>query len=435
MEFFTFVLTLSLLIGRIKCVDNNTGAEEEKHAEVDTKSLDFDNLNSIFNALKAYGPTKKPSDQKRAKQFTCTTVLAEGEINNITWLRNGQKLEFPYNFTANDRRIRVQYNEEKNKHHGEKILLEKYLGGLIAEMQKDSKAKKMNIYPVVILYSLYIPCSMGNHTCAKRLVNDRRIRKPKYSLVVGYSEYYIYQMRNLNPKNLTIKNIQDSFDTLRDGAIDVYYMSRSFGNQLSFMVLLDTNSTIFQTNLYGCLIRQPLAYCCSVNMNKKIPDAVDNVPRIVTFTINSMVYECRAHLTNKRFLASEDRKKCFVEWIDKNIGPDCRKCASGQFGQQELISYTKSCFWQTWKFSQDFGALENKFTLDYPAWKHGQIPKIWRVTPARFRKENSLYCNNPSLRPDSFCTKTEPKKPDDSRQPKRMYRTNEGPYSVLRRHQ
>lgn len=430
MEFFTFVLTLSLLIGRIKSVDDKSGAEEEKHAEVNTKSLDPANLNSIFNALKAYGPTKKPSDQKNAMQFTCTTVLAEEEINDIAWLRNEQQLEFPDNFKTNDRRIRVQYNEEKNKHHGEKILLEKFLGGLIAEMQKDSKAKKMNTYPVVVLYSLYIPCSMSNHVCAERLANDRKTRETKYSLVIGYSEYFIYQQRHKNPKTLTIKNIQDSFDTLREGAIDVYYMVRDFSNQLSVMVLHDTFSDIFQTNLYSCLIRQPLAYCCSVNMDKKSPDAVDHVSRIVTFTINSMVYECQAHLTKTRFL-TQKVTKCFDKWIDTNIGPDCQTCASGSSGQHMLISNTKGCLRQTWEFSQYVGALENPGRLDNSNWKHGPIS--WTVTPADFRMNNPLYCYNRSLRPDSFCTQTE--KLDDSGPPKKMSKTNEGAYGARRRYQ
>lgn len=402
MEFFTFILTLSLLIGRIKCVDDNTGAEEEKRAEVDTKSLNLDNLNSIFNALEAYGPTKKPSNQSKARQFTSTTVLAEEEINNITWLRNGQKLEFPDDFKTDDRRIRVQYNERRGKHHGEKILLEKYLGKLIEEMKKDSKAKKMNTYPVVVLYSFYIPCSIGNHVCAQRLINDSKTRE--YSLVVGYSEYFIYQQWHNNSKNLTIKNIQDSFNTLREGAVAVYYMMQDFSGRFSVMVTQDNFSDIFQTNLYSCLIKQPLAYCCSANLNQDAANALADASRIVTFSINSMVYACKANLTITRFLAKE-LYTCYDTWIDNNIGPDCQTCASGSFGQKVLIDYTKSCFRQTWEFSQYVGALEDPRRLDNSNWKHGPIS--WIVTPACFRITNALHCYNRSLRPDSLCTKTE----------------------------
>ena len=211
-------------------------------------------------------------------------VLAEEEIRDIGWLRNGQQLEFPDNYKTNDRRIRVQYNEESNTVHGEKIILEKYLGELIEEMQKDSRAKKLNTYPVVILYSYYIPCSITSHVCAQRLADDRRSRETKYSLVVGYSEYYMYQPLHKNRKDLTIKNIQDSFDTLRKGAIAVCYMVRDFSKQLSVIVQQDTFSDIFQTNMYSCLMRQPLAYCCSANLDSGPANAVDNVKRVVNFS-------------------------------------------------------------------------------------------------------------------------------------------------------
>ena len=60
MEVFWFVFILSSLAGLIQCIDDPANDENEIHIEVDTSTLDVHNLNSIFNALKAYGPTKKP---------------------------------------------------------------------------------------------------------------------------------------------------------------------------------------------------------------------------------------------------------------------------------------------------------------------------------------------------------------------------------------
>ena len=397
MAFLTFVLAFTVLSGNII---GSIEADKVKNVEVNTQALDFDNLNSILNALKEYGPTKKPADQKAASQYTCTTVLSEEEVGDISWLRNG----FPDNFRTNDRRIRVQYNEESNKHHGEKIILEKYLGGLIAEMQRDSKANKLNIYPVVIMYSYYIPCSMINHVCAKRLADDKKSRETKYSLVLGYSDYYIYQMRHKNPKELTIKNIQDSFKTLRDGTIDVYYMIRDFSNQLSSIVLQDSMSDLIQTNLYNCLIKQPLAYCCSANLDKSGPEAVDDVSKVVTFSINSMIYHCREFISSTLFLAKKSRP-CFDKWMGVNIGPDCQKCASGHFGREDLLFFTNQCLNQAWEVSKYVGAPVVPNNLVHPSWENA--PNFWNVTPADFQMNNPLYCYNLTLRPDSFCTKTE----------------------------
>ena len=177
-------------------------------------------------------------------------------------------------------------------------------------MQTDSKANKLNIYQVVIMYSYYIPCSIIDHVCAKRLADDKMSRETKYSLVLGYSDYYIHQKRHKNPKDLTIKNIWDSFQTLRDGTIDVYHMTRGFRNQLSFIVLQDSMSDMIQTNLYTCLIKQPFAYCCSANLDKNAPEAVDDVSKFVTFSINSMIYHCREFISSTRFLV-QTLHQCF----------------------------------------------------------------------------------------------------------------------------
>ena len=427
MEVFWLVFILSSLAGLIQCIDDPARDGDEIKVEVDTSTLDIHNLNSIFNALKAYGPTKKPDDQKAASQYVSVIVLAEEEIRDIGWLRNGQQLEFPDNYKTNDRRIRVQYNEESNKVHGEKIILERYLGGLIEEMQRDSKAKRLNTYPVVILYSYYIPCSMTSHVCAQRLAYDKRNRETKYSLVVGYSEYYIYKKRHNNPKDLTIKNIQDSVDTLREGAIAVYYMVQDFSKQLFVIVQKDTFSDIFQTNLYDCLIKQPLTYSCSTNLDNDPQDAVDGVSRIVTFSINTMVYKCKSDLSNTQVL-TQKLKMCYDKWMDTNIGSDCKTSAGSMFGQLELIFY-KKCFSQTCAFSKFVGALKDWDHLDYPSWEHAPILSTWPVEPAEFLKNNALKCYDRSLRPDSFCTITENPQAGES-EPRERKRTREGEFVV-----
>ena len=82
MAFLTLVLAFTVLSGNII---GSIEADKVKNVEVNTQGLDFNNLNSILNALKEYGPTKKPADQKAANQYTCTTVLAEEEVGDISW--------------------------------------------------------------------------------------------------------------------------------------------------------------------------------------------------------------------------------------------------------------------------------------------------------------------------------------------------------------
>lgn len=399
MEFYTYMLPVFLFSFNIY---NIYGEEDVRDVAVDTRSLSKSNLHTILNELKRYGPTKKPKDQAAgADQYTCVTVLAEDEIQDISWLNYA----FPDTFTKDDRRIRVQYNENNNKDHGEKLLLERYLDKLIAEMQKDSREKKFNIYPIVVLYSFYIPCSMTNHVCAKRLADDKKSRKPTYSLILGYSGYYVYQQRHKNHKELTINNIKTSFKTLQEGAIQVYYMIRDFSNELSTIYLRNDVSDIFQTNLYDCLMNQPLAYCCSANLDETPEEAVDGVKRIVSFSINSLIYSCSEHVTRTRALVLK-LTKCFDNWLDANIGQDCQTCASGTFGRELLLRYTKLCTKQASQFSTYVGGLSNRYRLDDPSW-NVNAPLDWSYSPAAFTINNAIYCYNRNLRPDTFCTKTQ----------------------------
>ena len=99
MDFLKCVLVFTVFS---ETIIGNIEADEVKNVEVSTQALDVNNLNSILNALKKYGPTKKSADQKGANQYTCTTVLAEEEVVDISWLRNGHKLEFHDNFKTNE---------------------------------------------------------------------------------------------------------------------------------------------------------------------------------------------------------------------------------------------------------------------------------------------------------------------------------------------
>jgi len=159
---------LVLLLSLCVCSDKND--KNEKRNFVDVSKLDYHILSSLLKSLRTLGKEQKPPlpTTNKKVQYTCTLVVSEDELEQEAndWIKNKS---LPGNFKENNRRVRTQYNSEVGdvSQHGEKILLEKYLDGLIDNMQNDSRRKNYNVYPIVIMFSYFIPCSLTNHKCAE----------------------------------------------------------------------------------------------------------------------------------------------------------------------------------------------------------------------------------------------------------------------------
>lgn len=403
-------LLILLLILRIQSSDDESGYRYK----VDVRKVDFHARKRIFYLLKDLGENQRPPDKKNAKQFTCTVVLSEQNLPDTEqWFDNRA---FPDFITKNERRVKVQYNENGTNTHGEKIILEDFLDSLINNMQDDSKKEGHNEYPIVFMYSYNIPCSLIDHKCAELLANETRKRlktSREYSMIIGYRKSF-----GRRPE-LQKNNIEKAFKALVDGGIHVdrlVYTKKQgelgffVQTHISFDEVVKAKYT-FQTLMYECLLGQPTAYCCTAK-----PGNEEALHRIVTFFVNNMVSNCVDQLNRFKDFTENDRKvlkKCTLSFIKQNISGKCVWCSGpGGLGGRTTRFFVSNCLDQSVALANGLGKLKDPTNVEKPGWV-----MIWTESEIKGLSINSLEkvrkagpiqpCLNPSLSTASLCSDTE----------------------------
>ncbi|CAC5373811.1 unnamed protein product [Mytilus coruscus] len=362
---------------------------------VDTTKLNTRNVNLILNHIKGQGLSMKSIGDTKI-QFAVATVLAEEEIEMLIY--------------PNNKRVHVQFNENGQQDHGENIILEKYLDDLIKQMEEESTKNIYNSYPIVILFSWYLPCSMKSHTCAENLSKDNQ--KRGYSLIVGFNDFFTYDSNQFNRNkrhSLTFGNLEKSFDTFISSNIQIFHTVRYYDGSVSAEneKPMTRIHDIFQSNFYESLIQQPLAFCCGTNF----PNSVDlnAIDRIISFSINKMVFDClsKVDLTHKITDASKNLKQCFLDWIQENVSNnECGKCWNNK--KYTFQYFAEKSFNDAWYVSKYIGAPGPTYqNLDEKSWILWHSKSSY-ADPEYFLKsrKGGLQCFKRNLYPGTFCTKS-----------------------------
>lgn len=362
---------------------------------VDTSTLNTRNVNLIFDYLKRHGSSKKSIGETKI-QFAVATVLAEEEI---------KKLIYP-----NEQRVRVQFNENGQQDHGENIILNKHLDDLITQMKEDSTHNNYNSYPIVIIFSWYIPCSMKSHTCAANLSKDKQRRN--YSLIVGFNDFFTYNSSPFDKNrrhSRTTNNLEQSFQTIILSNIQIYHTVRYFNvlvpaeNEKSMTRIQD----IFQSNYFESLIQHPLAFCCGTNFPKSVN--INTIDRIISFSINKMVFDCLSKIDQSRKITdrSNNLKLCFLDWVKENVSNnECGTCwTNKKYTFQDFAKRSLNAAWYVSKYIGAPGPTDQN--LDGKNWIHWHRKSSY-ADPEYFLKsrKGGLQCSKRNLYPGSFCTKS-----------------------------
>lgn len=374
-------LFIPFVICLVKCINTNN-----------------ENAFDIMDVLKKHGLTKKPTEGKRPKQFVSVTVLSEDEYTNLSWIKAGT---FPESFR--NTRVKVQFNENDNKLHGEKIILDRHLNDLTNKMKEDCEIR---CAAVVCLFSWYIPCSLAANTCAEKLRKD--VNDKNYKLIIGFTEIY---WKTRDKSGSTLLNVKNSLNTLAHDNIDVFYLVNFYSGQISkqeqYMKPITSLRKILQSNLYDCIIQKPISFCCGSNYNKEFPGLTDlaQVEKITAFSINTMFYDCSAKI-GKTFVWKQslhkDLRACFSRWIQNNIGTnkDCENCWTKG---PPYHYYVEKCINR---------AFATSFLIGKPHDDEDQSLNIWdEINSQKNRNDllkppqKALRCIKGNLHPGTFCTK------------------------------
>lgn len=391
-------LVIPFVICLVKCIQTNNKSTLE-----------------ILDVLKKYGLTKNPPKKTNLKQFVSVTVLSEAEYTDLSWIKAGKFLE---SFT--ERRVVVQFNENKNTIHGEKIILDTYLEGLTREMKRDCKFR---CAAVVCLFSWYIPCSLANNQCAVKLKKD--VNSKKYKLIIGFTEVFWDTRGGRGP---TLSNLKESFKTLSHENIDVFYLVNFYSGQISkrgeYKEPITHLSEILQSNLYDCIIQKPVSFCCGSNYNETFPGLTDllQVEKITAFSINTMFYDCSSRIKLTKSLDKRMKKtfeltnslaktlnECFSGWIQNNIGAskNCKKCWTKSLTYHYFV---EKCINRAFATSLFIGKPHDDEDQSLNKWDDIKSPKNWNEFQKSYKKyikASKIKCFKENLHPGTFCTKTD----------------------------
>ncbi|CAC5362189.1 unnamed protein product [Mytilus coruscus] len=374
-----FVLLFTILLSQLYSIA--TVDEDIIMTPVLVKDLTPKLMTPIFEVMRCHGEAKrdkintenrnhnkdkpKPIKKPIFNQYLLITILSKEEIDQA---KNWGK-SFPEEFT-DDRRLIFLLNERSHgkeyynplrELHGEIIAIHfGEIERLMDDFRKNPKTKSK--YPIMLLYSHYIPCAhvqnLG-YSCSEELMNYAKGRIQEFIMLVAYT--------------ITYKNTdeQSSFNFMRNGGINAF-MHMANGEYIHKLKVytpssIDGIKKTFQGEAFDCIIASPPSRCCTGNQK--------NRAAITAYFINHVTYQCISKSNAARFFTELSRnqlKICLKKEIDKNIGDDCIQCSRKN---PESLNATKAFFELCFEKS-----IEDSQVLGKPR-SHNQYDPNWVPCP------------------------------------------------------
>ncbi|XP_052080221.1 uncharacterized protein LOC127718258 [Mytilus californianus] len=277
----------------------------------------------------------KPKRAFEYKQYLLITIMSDEEIREaILW---GGK--FPDEFKKNERLTfllnklnhgKEYYNPDRQLHGEVNAIHFGAIERLMNNFKSNPKTKYK--YPVMLLYSHYIPCAhvprLG-YSCSEELMNYAKGRIEEFRMIVAYTTCYKDTDEHHSFKFMTDSGIE-AFEHMVKGqythSLKVYSQNSIDGIQKSF-----------QGEAYDCIQNSPLSTCCTGKEQKRTA--------ITAYFINYVTYQCISKSKASRLFTELSRnqvKTCLKKELDKNIGDDCIKCSKKK--TKTHVELPKLCF-------------------------------------------------------------------------------------------
>ncbi|XP_052080176.1 uncharacterized protein LOC127718231 [Mytilus californianus] len=358
--FFTILLSQ---LHSIATVSKRKNRKATIQSQVSVRDFTPQLVTPIFEVMRRYGEAERDEVNKKIQnrnkktpifnQYLLITIVSDEEINQAeSWGKSFPK-EFLEKrrivFLLNERDHGKEYYNPDRELHGEiKAIHFGEIDRLMGDFKRDPKTKYK--YPIMLLYSHYIPCAhvqnLG-YSCSEELMNYAKGRIHEFTMLVAYTTVF----KNTDEKS--------SFDFMRNGGI-IAFMRMANGPYVHKLKVYTPNSIdgikrTFQREAYDCITDFPPSKCCTGNQN--------NRANITTYFINYLTYECISKSKSTRLFTELSRnqlKICLKKEIDKNIGDDCIQCSRKN---PESLRATRAliefCFDRSIEVSEGLGKPRN----------------------------------------------------------------------------
>lgn len=196
-----FGIILLCQLRRIAPGDKDKNIKLKKQLPVDIEIFTPEFVTPFFQAMRQLGETKREKQNRKIKkmektkngkrpysQFLLITIASDEEIYQSatsfpdSFINSGRLV-----FIPNKRDHGEKYYNTGRELHGEVIAL--HFGKIKKLMEKfKSDPKTRNTYPIILLYSHYIPCAhvpnLG-YSCSEELMNYAKGRIEEFRMLVA----------------------------------------------------------------------------------------------------------------------------------------------------------------------------------------------------------------------------------------------------------
>lgn len=341
------VLFFTILLSQLHSIDTVSKQKSTKatiQSPVPVRDFTPQLMTPIFEVMRLHGEAERDEVNKKIQngnkktpkynQYLLITIVSDEEINQAKNWGKSFPSEFSEKrrivFLLNERDHGKEYYNPDRELHGEIIAIHfGEIERIMGDFKKDPKTKYK--YPIMLLYSHYIPCAhvqnLG-YSCSEELMNYAKGRINEFTMLVAYTTVF----KNTDEKS--------SFDFMRNGGINAFmYMANGpYAHELKVYTAnsIDGIKRTFQGEAYDCISDFPPSKCCTGNQK--------NRAAITAYFINYLTYQCISKSKSTRLFTELSRnqlKICLKKEIDKNIGDDCVQCSRKN---TESLKATKTLF-------------------------------------------------------------------------------------------
>ncbi|XP_025089477.1 uncharacterized protein LOC112561295 [Pomacea canaliculata] len=354
----------------------------------------------LFDQMYDYGEFKKKETGTRYHQFLVVLVASISEITNVPHedlttqdgVLHFENVRFKnrVRFVLNDNQHAIQEFNPNRPLHGEMQCI--HTGILDKMITEYKRIKEGHEFPIVLMYSLYIPCANIpdlSYSCSEELAIFACRRRQDAHFVVAYSHIY----------NRT------------DEKKAVEFLSTA--NILGFRYQRNSQGTCDLVSPYEVkyterhLLLQELFKCLNNTISRsRFPRKPADRTEIIAYYVNSMAYECFGQENGR--LRDQNRQRvqsCFHMYANKSIGfesllsnmetvnkdkQDIAGCITNVFALPNLLP----------------GQPKDPFNPFSDTWSSTADPKLNETFPESpaSRRGPRQMCVEPELTLESLCT-------------------------------
>lgn len=342
----------------------------------------------LFNQMRVYGEKKKKESGINYRQYLVLLVASHGEILYGP-IEDFTDPHFTHRFETGNYKDRVRLVINQDQQHGE---IQCTHDGILAEKLANFRQIKPNDFPIVMMYSYYIPCAdipnLG-YSCSEELAIFASWNSQTSGLLVAYTEIF----------NRTDEEKAKNF--MLHAGIPAFRFQETHP-KIWELVSVYTVQPVQQVPLLFSLFE-----CISKAVNHaRLSENTVVQKQIIAFYVNSMAYQCfsketvRLRDSNRQHLQS-----CFCGYARASIGDDSRHSERVAEDKQYITACANKVFHPMILLPGQPVRPFDPYSYSWESTSDPLLSQVFPQSPDSSRGRHQISCLEADLTLESLCTR------------------------------